>query len=152
MRATLLLLILLLSGSSVFAQATPHPTPADSVALVAPAPDTVAAIHRLFAAKRKRNSHFFVGTVGVIAVGGVVIGTASSSWDGLAQAALGAVIIAFVGLPALTAETITALNYNKKSERQAVEDFQAHKVPRYLKRRLKPAYFQELPQSAPHGG
>ena len=145
MKAFILLFALLASGSA--AGQAPRP-PARSDSLTAPlatslaAPDTVAAIHRLFVAKRKKNSRFFAGTLGVTAIGGVVTGTAPSSWDGLGQAVLGVAIIALVSLPALTVEAITALDYNKKSERQAVEDFQAHKVPRYLKRKLKPKYFQ----------
>ena len=142
MRTTLLLLVLLLSGRAVFAQAAPRPTPlTDSVALAAPAPDTLAAIHRLFAAKRKKNKPFVAGAVGVAAVGGVLLGTAPSNLDGIGQAVLGAGLIALVSLPVLTLEALTALDYNKKSEREAVEAFQAHKVPRYLKRKLKPQYF-----------
>ncbi|TFZ67685.1 hypothetical protein E4631_06825 [Hymenobacter sp. UV11] len=106
------------------------------------APDTVAALHRLFAAKRKRNSHFFIGTLGVAALGGVVVGTAPSTWAGLDQAVLGIAIIAFVSLPAIVAETVIALDYNKKSEQQAIESFQARKLPRYLKRKMKAKYFQ----------
>jgi peptidoglycan/LPS O-acetylase OafA/YrhL len=149
MRLLLLLLLLTITSQVLGQGMRPATQPDSAVAVQAMAPnvDTVAAIHRLFAAKRKRTLHFAIGTVGVAGIGVVLIGTASSGWDGLGQAVLGATLVALVALPAVVAEAVTAADYNKKSERRTVEEFHAHKLPRYLKRKLKPKYFQE-PQAA----
>jgi hypothetical protein len=146
MKYLFLVIAMLLATQSAVAQPLSQPSRPASLAASLPtplaAPDTVAALHRLFAAKRKRNSHFFIGTLGVAALGGVVVGTAPSTWAGLDQAVLGIAIIALVGLPAMVAEVVIALDYNKKSEQQAIESFQARKLPRYLKRKMKAKYFQ----------
>jgi hypothetical protein len=154
MRLSLLLLLLIISGQVLGQEMRPVTQPDSAVAAQAMAPnaDTVAAVHRLFAAKRTRTLHFAIGTVGVAAIGGVLIGTAPSGWDGLGQAVLGATLVALVALPAVVAEAVTAAGYNKKSEWRTVEEFHAHKLPRYLKRKLKPKYFQEPQPAAPSRG
>jgi hypothetical protein len=154
MRLLLLLLLLIISGQVLGQKMRPVTQPDSAVAAQAMAPnaDTVAAIHRLFAAKRKRTLHFAIGTVGIAAIGGILIGTAPSGWDGLGQAVLGATLVALVALPAVVAEAVTAASYNKKSERRTVEEFHAHKLPRYLKRKLKPKYFQVPQPTGPSRG
>jgi hypothetical protein len=153
MRFLLLLLLLTISGQ-VLGQGMRLATQPDSAVAakaMAPNADTVAAIHRLFAAKRTRTLRFAIGTVSVAAIGGVLIGAASSGWDGLGQVALGATLITLV-LPVVVVEAVTAADYNKKSERRTVEEFHAHKLPRYLKRKLKPKYFQEPQPAGPSRG
>jgi hypothetical protein len=153
MRLLLLLLLLTISSQVLGQEMRPATQPDSAVAAQAMAPnvDTVAAIHRLFAAKRTRTLRFAIGTVGVAAIGGVLIGAASSGWDGLDQVLLGATLIT-LGLPVVVVEAVMAADYNKKSERRTVEEFQAHKLPRYLKRKLKPKYFQEPQPGGPSRG
>lgn len=38
--------------------------------------------------------------------------------------------------------------YSRKNEQRAIAAFEAHQLPRHLKRRLKARYFQELPPAA----
>ncbi|MGI4820546.1 MAG: hypothetical protein ACRYFV_04955 [Janthinobacterium lividum] len=153
MRLLLLLLLLRISSQVLGQEMRPATQPDSAVAaqVMAPNVDTVAAIHRLFAAKRTRTLRFAIGTVSVAAIGGVLIGTASSGWDGLGQVLLGATLIT-LGLPVVVVEAVMAADYNKKSERRTVEEFQAHKLPRYLKRKLKPKYFQEPQPAGPSRG
>jgi hypothetical protein len=153
MRLLLLLLLLTISGQVIGQEMRPatQPDPAITVQAIAPNADTVAAIHRLFAAKRTRTLRFAIGTVSVAAISGVLIGTASSGWDGLDQVLLGATLIT-LGLPVVVVEAVMAADYNKKSERRTVEEFQAHKLPRYMKRKLKPKYFQEPQPASPSRG
>jgi hypothetical protein len=153
MRLLLLLLLLMISGQVIGQEMRPATQPDSTVAAQAMAPnaDTVAAIHRLFAAKRTRTLRFAIGTLGFAAISGVLIGTASPGWDGLGQVALGATLIT-LGLPAVVVEAVTAAGYNKKSERRTVGEFQAHKLPRYMKRKLKPKYFQEPQPAGPSRG
>lgn len=142
MKYLILLAALLLACGPATAQTPRGATPPDSLTsplAAAPAgPDTVAAIHRLFAARRKRSEPFILGAAGVVLTGGVMMGTARSDL----RQSVGGFSTGLIGLIIMTHGLATALDYNKKSEQQAVEDFQAHKVPRYLKRRLKPKYFQ----------
>ena len=142
MKYFFLLAVLLLAGGPAAAQtprgATPPNSLASPLAAAPAAPDTVAAIHRLFAARRERSVPFILGAASVVLTGGVMMGTARSDL----RQSVGGFSTGLIGLIIMTYGLATALDYNKKSEQQAVEDFQMHKVPRYLKRRLKPKYFQ----------
>jgi len=106
------------------------------------ASDTVAALHRLFAAKRKNNKRSLAGTAGVAAIGGVVLGTAPPGFIISEQAGLGIAIIAFVSFPAFVVEAVMAMEYNKKNEQRAIDSYQAHQLSRHLTRQLKARYFR----------
>ena len=138
LRYCFLLAALLLLGRPAAAQT---PTRPDSLAVSAPAPDTAAALHRLFAAKRQVNKSFLVGALGITVAGGAVIRTARSDFSGISQSATG-ILIELTGLVAVTMELFRPLDYREKKEQRAMADFRAHKLPRYLKRKLKPKYFR----------
>ena len=146
MKPLLLLLILLLASGLAGAQAPRLAAPPDSLTVplaIAPtAPDTVAALHRLFATKRKNNKRFLAGTAGVAAIGGVVLGTAPPGFIISEQAGLGIAIIAFVSFPAFVVEAVMAVEYSKKNEQRAIESYQAHQLPRHRVRQLKARYFR----------
>ena len=113
------------------------------------APDTVAAIHRLFAARRQQRNLVALGAVGAAGLGTAATpipnGTFFNRGDyakvyGIGAAAIIAVDFAFGN------------SHSRKNEQRALDDWQAHQLPRHLKRQLKARYFQDLPPAAyaPH--
>ncbi|MFD1466959.1 hypothetical protein ACFQ48_01885 [Hymenobacter caeli] len=158
MRPSLLLAVLLLANGVAFAQARPPVSRPDSVATGAPAPaapDTLAALHRLFATRRQRRNYVAGGTA-LVAVGGLVIGSSGArpsgsggggsygigGGAGLDGMAIGTFFTGVVGALALGGELIYYVQYSEKNERRAVAAFEAHRLPRGLRRELKPKFFR----------
>ncbi len=147
MQRCLLLLVLLLAGSPAFTQTAPPTSRPDSLvagALAPAAPDTLAAIHKLFATRRQRR-RYLVGGTALATVGGMVIVAASTPYDtgsfqGLDRA-INTTLIGGIGLGVLGAEFIYYHQYSRKKERQAVDAFQQQKLPEYLRQQLKTNYF-----------
>lgn len=142
MRAALLLLILLLSGSPVSAQVNQPAARPDSVALAATATagaDTLAAIHRLFAARRQR-SHLITG---VVVGGGVVgfLGDTFSSEVHFFKPADGLLFYCLLAAPYELTNLLCHRRYTKKAEELALADSRTHQLSPKLKRRLKKKYF-----------
>ena len=148
MKYFFLLAALLLAGGPAAAQTPRGATPPDSLTsslAAAPAvPDTVAAIHRLFAAKRKRGTLVVAGTAAAILTGASLV--ASQSPDALFSQAdrvkMAGLFVVLPGILIIAVELIFTSDFSRQSEAQVVEEFRTHKLPRYLKRRLKPKYFQ----------
>jgi peptidoglycan/LPS O-acetylase OafA/YrhL len=139
-RLTFLLLALLLLGSARIAQAQQvPPTPYTA----AQAPDTVAALHRLFAAKRKKLLPIVAGTVAASTAGVVIVGSTVDSGGFIDDRAVGQALSVIVGVAAVSAEVLFySIAYGKTKEQRAVAAFEAHQLPRHLKRQLKAKYFQ----------
>ncbi len=148
-----LLLTLLLATGPALARNSPAVAQLDSrlVAQAAPdtvvttslsaAPDTAAAIHRLFLAKRKRRIVVVAATVVVGAVSsGVLLGTAST-YDITFQAVFGASFIPATVIAGIT-ELVCYNQYSRRHERQVIADYQSHSLPKPLRQKLKPKYFQ----------
>ncbi|GAA4504179.1 hypothetical protein GCM10023172_30050 [Hymenobacter ginsengisoli] len=101
------------------------------------APDTVAALHRLFAARRlsMRIATPFLATVGAGLLG---VGTQPqnpiNNLTGLvAGSALGiAIAVSFTSV----------MKYSKKHEAEALKSFEDKKLAAALRRELRPAYFR----------
>ncbi|AMJ65247.1 hypothetical protein [Hymenobacter sp. PAMC 26628] len=139
MRCYLLLLVLLLAGSTAFAQARPPVSRPDSAvagALAPAAPDTLAAIHKLFATRRRQQTFGALGIVAA-AVAGIAIEQLSSDTDKNLNA-LGTGVLA---VPVLAVELFAFDAFNRKHERQAANDFKAHKPDKWLRRKLKSRFF-----------
>lgn len=140
MKTLLLLVALLLAHRPGAAQRVRTATSPDSVvAAQLAAPDTVAAIHRLFAARRQQRNLIALGAVGAAGLGTGITPTSNdrmfTSGDyaklyGAGAAAIIAVDFAFGN------------SHSRKNEQRALADFQAHRLPRYLRRQLKAKYFQ----------
>jgi peptidoglycan/LPS O-acetylase OafA/YrhL len=142
MKPFLLLAGLLLVAGPAAAQAAgvgaaerPVAAPTGSLA----APDTLAAIHRLFAARRQRRNLIAAGAAGAALAGTAV---ASTTYDRFFSTAdygklygLGAGLI-------IAVDFIATMDYSRKEERLAVESFQNHQLSPRLKRRLKARYFR----------
>ncbi|MGI4736445.1 MAG: hypothetical protein ACRYG7_14820 [Janthinobacterium lividum] len=144
MKYVLLLLSLLLASSPAGAQAIPSKT-----SVAAPvAPDTVAALHRLFAYKRKKLLPIVAGTVAADAVVlGVVSATVpSEGW--IDSRAIGQALTVMLGGVVVVAEVLFYRAYSPKKEQRAIADFEAHRLPRSIRRQLKGRYFEDLPAAA----
>lgn len=139
-----LLLALLLLASSTFAQTSGAAAPAlplDSAALPT-ASDTLAALHQLFAAKQKKLIFILLGTAAAELAGQVVVGTSVKGGGLIDEQAIDQVFMVLLAVPVVTAEVFFYSRYNRKHEQRAVEAFNAHHLPQYLKRQLKAKFFR----------
>jgi len=154
-----LLLLLLFAGNAAFAQArspVSRPDSAVAGALGPAAPDTLAAIHELFATRRRQQTF---GALGIVVATGAAIAFISASAHSSGSGGGGAYGINFPGpgnddsnitslgvgilaIPTLAGELLFFDRYNRKHERQAVKDCRAHKLPKPLIKKLKPKYFR----------
>jgi hypothetical protein len=138
--------LLLLAG---ILSASPSQTQAQQLAPATPvaaaSPDTVAALHRLYAAKRKKLLPIVAGTVAADVAGVVIIGSMVDSGGLIDGRVLGQAVTGILGIVAVGTEILFYTSiYSKKKEQRAVAAFEAHQLPRHLKRQLKAKYFQEV--------
>ena len=154
MKPFLLLAGLLLAEGSAAAQTASVPGSA-SVQVAAPAPaapDTLAAIHRLFAAKRRRGNFIVGGTLAAaLGTAGVVVAnrpteSSSSNGSGFGVMSPNNLDLAMVGIvTALVVQTEALLlgGWGAKYEQRVATAWQQqHQLPRAVKRRLKARYFR----------
>ena len=141
MHRLLLLAALWLIGYAAVAQATPPLPRPEAPALAGPgAPtDTVAALHRLFAERRRRRN-VIVGVTGGLTLAAVV-SIASDNHGSGDFAGVIAVFYGILGGVVATSELFFFKKYSTKNEQRAVDSFQAHRLPDELRRKLKPQYF-----------
>ena len=152
MKPLLLFVGLLLVGSPGAAQISPVAAPA---ALPTSAPssapsrlrpaalDTVAALHRLFAAKRKKLVPIVAGTLAADVAGIAIIGATVEGGGYLDGRVIGQALTGILGVATVSAEVLFYTTvYGKKKEARAVAALEAHQLPRHLKRQLKAKYFQ----------
>jgi hypothetical protein len=101
------------------------------------APDTLAALHRLFAGRRQRRNLIAVGAAGAALVGTAVTPADRflSTGDYAKVYGLGAAVIILV-------DFVFGDAYSRKNEQRAVARFEARQLPRSLKRKLKSRYFR----------
>jgi len=163
MRYFLLLLALVGCSTTAFAQ-TPVPAgPTAAAQLAVSAPDTAAAIHRLFAAKRKRQVIITVATLGAAVGAGAVVlssnqqtgggggggyGILTSSGPLLDNRATGVLAIGVLMLPVALVEAVLFGGWSEKQEQQTLTGWQQRTESRFLKRRLKPKYFGPPPAAS----
>jgi hypothetical protein len=154
MKNLLLLIVLLLVSIPSAAQDSTAAHP-DSLPTAQTAPDTAAAIHRLFAAKRRRQVTVGVATVGA-AVGALAIVSLSTQQSGrsggsgygsllsgpiIDEQALAALAVGVITVPVMLGELVLFGGWSKKKEKRVLEDWEQHRLARFFKRRLKPKYF-----------
>ncbi len=141
MKYLILLAALLLACGPATAQTPRGATPPNSLTsplAAAPAgPDTVAAIHRLFAAKRTRGRII----TGVLAAG-ALSAAFSIADDGWFSRGDYIILYSLLASPFVVGNLLYHASYSKKREARAQADFEAHRLSPGLKRRLKPRYFQ----------
>jgi len=144
-RFTPLLLAFLLAAGPLLAQNTPAIALPALLAAASPAgvPDTAAAIHRLFAAKRKKLLFILLGTVTAEVAGQAVIGATVHGGTGVInERDADHFLAALVAVPVVIAEGLFYAQYNRKHEQQALAEQQAHQLPKHLRRQLKARYFR----------
>lgn len=135
MRLLVLLLALLAACPGAQAQLVPAATPTvlNPAAAPAPVPDTVAALHRIFA-ERRRTSHRTLRVGGALLLGaGLTAATAPAFKE---FQALG-VLAAAIGVPVLATGLINTTAFSKKREQRVVLAWPQHRLPRHLKRMLE---------------
>lgn len=142
-RITLLFFALLLAAGPLRVVAQ-QPQPAVASPAAAPlaasaeATDTAAAIHRLFAAKRRVRTAVVAGT-GLVYVLAVVSGPSKyGSYDGQAVRIFN---YSPLLLGALIGEFAYYGRYSRRHERRALDDWQAQRLSPEVRRRLAPRYF-----------
>jgi hypothetical protein len=150
MRYFFLLLALLLAAQILSVATRP-----DSLVAAQAAPDTAAAIRRLFVAKRHVFRYVALGTLAAAITAIVVVTTApatesrsggggygfglGNSGDNRGAVAFG---IGLVSVPVLLVETLFCAGWSSKKERRALEAWQRHQLSTFYHRKLKPKYFQ----------
>jgi len=143
MKPFLLLAGLLLAAGPTAAQTAPGSAPAalpGAAPVMAPAaPDTLAAIHRLFAARRQRRNLIAVGAVAAAGVGTAV---AANHYDRFFSTADYGKLYGLSAVLIIAVDFIANMDYSRKEEQLAVESFQAHQLSPRLRRRLKARYFR----------
>ena len=132
----LCLLVPLLSSQLACAQGAPASTTPATLSL-APAPDTAAAPHRLFAQKRREHT----GLAVVLLVGGAVFFGAATQSPTIDGATL-PLSISILSVPAAAAVLVGGGRYSRWREERALAALRAHHLPRFLQRNLKATYFQ----------
>ena len=140
MRLLVLLLALLAACPGAQAQLVPAATPTvlNPAAAPAPVPDTVAALHRIFA-ERRRTSHRTLRVGGALLLGaGLTAATvpAFKEFQALGVLAAGA-LAAAIGVPVLATGLINTTAFSKKREQRVVLALPQHRLPRHLKRMLE---------------
>jgi hypothetical protein len=120
--------------------------------LAAPQPrtaaDTVAAVQRLFMAKRKA-CNLLVGSTAVVAGAGALVALSQPApprsgggFDaGIDGRPIMATLIMVGSLPIIGIELLTCGGWGRRAEQRALAAAQAHRLPSALQRKLKPAYF-----------
>lgn len=121
-------------------------------ALAPAAPDTLAAIHRLFAARRQRRNYIVGGTlVAAAGTAGLVVAnrpaeSGSSNTGGFGVLAPNNLDVAMVGIVTalvVPAEALLLGGWGHKYEQQVIATWQQqHQLPHAVKRRLKAQYFR----------
>jgi len=161
MKCLLTFWFLLLTVKSAVAQnslVTPQP---DSLLTAQAPPDTAAAIHRLFAAKRRRQVTVGVATMGA-AIGALTIVSLSNQQSGrsgggsgygsllsgpiIDEQALAALVVGAITVPVMLGELVLFGGWSKKKEKRVITDWEQRRLARFFTRRLKPKYFV-VPQS-----
>lgn len=159
MRFYSLLAFVLLSGFGGFAQVLAPVSRPDSLATAAPAhpaPDTLAAIHKLFATRRRQQVFGALSIVAATAVGIAIISATAQSSSGAGGGAYGLTVpnatndgpntnalgVGILAIPVLAGELFYFDRYNREHERQAAAAFNAHRLPGSLRRKLKPRFFR----------
>ena len=148
MKHLFFLMSLLLAGRPGLAQVSPPLAQPATFAAgpSAPAPDTVAALHRLYAAKRHKLLPIVAGTIAADAAGIAIVGATVQTGGLLDSRAIQQVLVGALGVLAVGTEVLFyTYGYGRKKEERAVAAFEAHQLPRHLRRQLKARYFQNLP-------
>jgi hypothetical protein len=158
-RCFLLIFALWYGVNTVYAQSATSAASLGSVPTAAPAPDTAVAIHRLFAAKRRRQVILSgatlvaaLGTMALVSTNSQQVGGSGSSGYGslpsgpiLDGPGVGVLAVGVIALPVALVEAVLVGGWSMKQEQQTIDGWRQHKEARFLKHRLKPKYFVTPP-------
>ena len=141
MRCFLLLLALWCGANRAIAQsATPAASP-EAMRPLASAPDTAAAIHRLFAAKRHQSGIVIGGTVftGLLSL---LVAENTRHGATIEPTPILATGISLLSIPATVAEIGYYRQFTRRKEARALGAFKEHNLPSKIKQQLRPVYFE----------
>ena len=141
MRYLLLLLALLLAAGPAVAQNPVVAARPDSLPATQAAPDTAAAIHRLFAAKRHQSAAVISATVGTGLLCLLLAENTRHSYT-IDTTPIVATGISLFSIPTTAIEIGYYRQFTRRKEQQALVAFQEHKLPERIRRRLRPEYFE----------
>lgn len=148
----LLLFALLLGCRPARAQSADTLAPRlPAVAQAAP-PDTAAALHRLFAHKRRIRSYVVAGTALAVAATAAVVASQPEHHgspgfgviEPISPGEIAGVLVGGIGVPIIIGELLYYGQYSRRNEARALELLRVHQLPHYLRRKLKPKYFAPL--------
>ena len=140
MRYLFLFVALLLATNPAVAQGSLTTAQLDTLVATQAAPDTAAAIHRLFVAKRRVIRYAASGTLLAAVAAIIVVTNAEAGFiDTRGVAASG---IGLIGGAALLGETLSYIDWSRKKERLALEAWQQHRLSAFYHRKLKAKYFR----------
>ncbi|RZK25492.1 MAG: hypothetical protein EOO63_15965 [Hymenobacter sp.] len=141
MRYLLYFLFLLGAAGSAVAQNAPVTTQSDSLSVAQAAPDTAAAIHRLFAAKRHQSAFVISATVGTGLLSLLLAENTRHTYtiDATPIVATG---VSLLSIPATAVEIAYYQQFTRRKERRALMACKAHKLPARIKHHLRPVYFE----------
>ena len=102
------------------------------------APDTAAALHRLFALRRERGYTAFKvgGAMLAVGAGSIAITAKPSSYQSLIIY-VGGVLLVGSSVPVLASGVIRTVIYSEKRQKRAIQAWQQHRMSRHLKRALE---------------
>jgi len=164
-----LLLVLLVATGAAVAQKLPVATRPDSVVAAPVAPDTAAAIHRLFAGRRQRRDiiaaslglSLVAGTIGSLVTAenpGTTGGRSILNLDGApgsssgntgsqsstSGAATGWVLCAALPWPFIAIDYAAYADYSRKREKKAVAAYEAGHLSSRIRKELLAKYLQPI--------
>jgi hypothetical protein len=150
MRSLLCSLALLLAVTSIKAQDSLTIPQASSLTAFQAVPDTAAAIHRLFAAKRKTCTYVMGGTALAVGAGSLTAlsqpsrgtGGGGGFSAGVDGRPIIATFIGVLGVPVLGAELLLLGGWGHRKEQRAIDAFEKHQLSNNLKRKLTLRYFR----------
>jgi len=102
------------------------------------APDTVAALHRLFALRRERGYTAFKVGGAMLAVGAGTVAIVGNDFNyKTVFVFLGGVVCLGSSVPVLASGVIRTIIYSEKRQKRAIQAWQQHRMSRHLKRALE---------------
>jgi hypothetical protein len=101
------------------------------------APDTVAAIHRLFAAKRRKLAFMLLGTAAAEVTGQIIVGSTVQSGGIVDARSIDQFSVIALAVPVALIQVLCYARYNEEHEQRTVAAWQVHRLPRYVQHALK---------------
>ena len=134
-------LLFLLAAGPALAQNSSLATRPDSLSVAQVVPDTAAAIHRLFVAKRHQSAAVISVTVATGLLG-LLLAENTRHTNTIDATPIVATGVSLLSIPATAVEIAYYQQFTHRKERLALTAFKEHKLPERIKRHLRPVDFE----------